>query len=76
VKTVFDEYGFPFEESDYDADVLRPDLHYDGSTGWFFVATGEDGGVFGCVGLTDEGDGVYELHRLYVLATGRRTGAG
>ncbi len=38
VKTVFDEYGFPFAESDYDADVLSPDIHYDGTSGWFAVA--------------------------------------
>ena len=76
VRQVFDEYGFPFEENDYDADVLRPDLHYAGPGGWFAVAESDSGQVFGCVGLTDEGDGTWELHRLYVLATGRRSGAG
>jgi GNAT superfamily N-acetyltransferase len=76
VSAVFQEYGFPFAESDYDADVLRPDLHYDGATGWFAVAEDDGAEVFGCVGLTDEGEGVFELHRLYVLASGRRSGAG
>lgn len=76
VKAVFDEYGFPFAENDYDADVLRPDLHYDRETGWFFVAEDTGGAVVGCVGLSDEGGGVYELHRLYVLAPARRTGTG
>lgn len=76
VKAVFDEYGFPFAEHDYDADVLRPDLHYDGERGWFFVAEDAAGVVVGCVGLSDEGGGLYELHRLYVLAPARRTGTG
>jgi GNAT superfamily N-acetyltransferase len=76
VKAVFDEYGFPFAESGYDADLARPDLHYDGRAGWFFVAEDATGSVIGCVGLTDEGGGVYELHRLYVLANGRRGGTG
>jgi GNAT superfamily N-acetyltransferase len=76
VKTVFDEYGFPFAESDYDADVLRPDVHYDGARGWFAVAEDEQGRVVGCVGVTDEGGGAFELHRLYVLAPVRRSGAG
>jgi GNAT superfamily N-acetyltransferase len=71
VSTVFDEYGFPFVASDYDADLLRPDLHYDGRRGWFFVAEAASGAVVGCVGLTDEGMGEFELHRLYVLAEHR-----
>lgn len=75
VKAVFDEYGFPFEESDYDADLLDPATHYDGSRGWFAVAENE-GEVVGCVGLTDEGGGLFELHRLYVLADQRRGGTG
>lgn len=76
VLAVFEEYGFPFQESDYDADVLRPDVHYDGTNGWFAVAEDETGRVVGCVGLTDEGGGLFELHRLYVLAEGRRGGMG
>ncbi len=76
VSAVFEEYGFPFAESDYDADVLDPAAHYDGCSGWFAVAEGEDGSVVGCVGLTDEGGGLFELHRLYVLAEGRRGGTG
>ncbi|MBK6563304.1 GNAT family N-acetyltransferase [Candidatus Amarobacter glycogenicus] len=71
VSAVFEEYGFPFAENDYDADVARPDEHYDGRTGWFSVAEDTEGGVVGCVGLTDEGGGEYELHRLYVLSEAR-----
>jgi GNAT superfamily N-acetyltransferase len=70
------EYGFPFAEDDYDADIARPGLHYDGSTGWFRVIEDGDGRVIGCVGLTDNGGGTFELHRLYVLASARRSGAG
>ena len=76
VSAVFEEYGFPFSQSDYDADLARPDLYYDGRTGWFAVAEDADGVVVGCVGLTDEGDGLFELHRLYVLAEARRGGTG
>ena len=76
VSAVFEEYGFTFQESDYDADLARPDLHYDGETGWFAVAEAPDGTVVGCIGLTDEGGGLFELHRLYVLAEGRRGGTG
>lgn len=76
VSAVFEEYGFPFAESDYDADLLDPATHYDGVRGWFAVAEDEVGKVVGCVGVTDEGDGLFELHRLYVLAGTRRGGAG
>ncbi len=76
VKSVFDEYGFPFDEDDYDADLLDPASHYDGKTGWFAVAQDSDGWVVGCVGLTDDGGGLFELHRLYVLAEARKGGTG
>jgi GNAT superfamily N-acetyltransferase len=76
VSTVFQEYGFPFAESDYDADLADPATHYAGSGNAFAVAEREDGTVVGCVGITDEGDGVSELHRLYVLAEARKDGLG
>ena len=76
VEAVFAEYGFPFAVSDYDADVLEPDTHYTARGGWFSVAEGAEGRVVGCVGGSDEGDGVFELHRLYVLAGARGRGAG
>jgi GNAT superfamily N-acetyltransferase len=71
VSTVFEEYGFPFQESDYDADLLRPERYYDGKTGWFWVVEDAAGTVAGCVGLSDEGAGEFELHRLYVLSGAR-----
>ncbi len=76
VSAVFEEYGFPFAESEYDADLARPDLHYDGERGRFAVAEDAEGRVVGCVGVTDEGGGEFELHRLYVLAEARRGGTG
>jgi GNAT superfamily N-acetyltransferase len=76
VKAVFDEYGFPFDEHGYDADLLAPAGHYDGRTGWFAVAEDGEGRVAGCVAVTDEGGGVFELHRLYVLAEARKDGLG
>lgn len=71
VSTVFEEYGFPFAESDYDADLMWPEKYYDGAKGWFVVAEDQAGEVVGCVGLSDEGGGAFELHRLYVLAEAR-----
>lgn len=76
VSAVFAEYGFPFAADDYDADVARPDEHYDGVRGWFRVAETPAGDVVGCVGLTDEGGGEFELHRLYVLRSHRGSGLG
>jgi len=74
VARVFEEYGFPFAEADYDADVLWPERHY--REGWFLVAEAADGEVVGCVGLSDEGGGEFELHRLYVLPEARGKGLG
>lgn len=74
VARVFAEYGFPFSEAEYDADLLWPERFY--PEGWFLVAEGPSGEVVGCVGLTDEGAGEFELHRLYVLAEARGKGLG
>jgi putative acetyltransferase len=76
VSAVFEEYGWPFAESDYDADLLRPEVAYGAGRGGFAVAEDAAGEVVGCVGYTDEGGGIFELHRLYVLAGARRSGAG
>lgn len=75
VESVFREYGFEFAVSDYDADVFAPHEHYGGERNGFAVAVSE-GEVVGCVGYTDEGGGVFELHRLYVHERARRLGAG
>jgi GNAT superfamily N-acetyltransferase len=75
VSEVFTEYGFPFAESDYDADLADPERHYGGRGAGFCVAV-QGGEVVGCVGFTDKGKGVYELHRLYVVAPARRGGTG
>lgn len=75
VAAVFREYGFEFATGGYDDDLARPEAHYDGRHGWFAVAL-QGGEVVGCVGLTDEGGGLFELHRLYVLPPARKSGAG
>jgi GNAT superfamily N-acetyltransferase len=74
VRTVFEEYGFPLSEDGYDDDLLDPPSHY--PAGGFAVAEDGEGRVIGCVGLTGEGRGVFELHRLYVLPKARRGGLG
>jgi GNAT superfamily N-acetyltransferase len=71
VAAVFDEYGFPFVADHYEDDLKSPEEHYDGNTGWFSVAEDAAGSVVGCVGLSDEGNGEFELHRLYVLSEAR-----
>jgi GNAT superfamily N-acetyltransferase len=71
VSAVFEEYGFPFAESEYDADLLAPERFYDGESGWFWVVVDSGSQVVGCVGLTDDGGGEFELHRLYVLSAAR-----
>ncbi len=76
VSSVFEEYGFPFAESDYDADLMAPEQHYRDEIGWFWVAEDESGAVVGCVGLTDEGGREFELHRLYLLPEARGHGLG
>lgn len=76
VAAVFEEYGFPFEENRYDDDVLHPERHYDGIHGWMTVAEDDTGDVAGCIGLTDNGAGVFEVHRLYVSTSVRRGGTG
>ena len=76
VASVFEEYGFEFAVNDYDADLMAPHEHYDGRTGWFSVAEDLAGNILGCVGVTDEGGGLFELHRLYVAKEARRSGAG
>lgn len=75
VATVFEEYGFEFAVSEYDADLARPEEFYAGERNAFFVVEDESG-VVGCVGYTDEGNGVFELHRLYGLSRARRSGMG
>ncbi len=74
VAAVFEEYGFPFAEADYDEDVLWPERHY--REGWFLVVEDADGQVVGCVGLSDQGGGEFELHRLYLLPGARGKGLG
>ncbi len=71
VRAVFHEYGFEFELGDYDADLRDPAAFYDGVLRWLAVAESTDGQVVGCVAVSQEPGGHYELHRLYVLAEAR-----
>ena len=74
VSAVFEEYGFPFAESDYDADLARPDLHYDGQRGRFAVAEDAEGRVVGGAGRRgggasgerrDRGDALQERNCIF-----------
>lgn len=64
-------YGYEFSD-EHDADVVRPDLAYPLG----FVVAERDGRVVGCVGVSNEGGGVFRLNRLYVLSSERRQGLG
>jgi putative acetyltransferase len=76
VAAVFEGYGFEFATDGYDADLARPHEHYPARGGAFVMAEDAAGRPVGCVGYSDEGAGAFELHRLYVLAEARRSGAG
>lgn len=72
IRTVFKEYNFEFTDGEYQEDLVR----YDGVGGWLAVAEDATAKVIGCVALTDEGAGLFELHRLDVLPEARRAGLG
>ena len=74
VSAVFQEYAFELSNGEYDHDLLDPPSKF-GAAG-FAVAEDAAGRVVGCVGVTDEGGGLFELRRLYVLAEARRAGLG
>ncbi len=67
VRTVYDEYGFTWDEGGYHADLLD----VEGSYAAFFVAEA-DGTIVGTAGLSEHGS----LERLYVLPAARGAGAG
>ena len=67
VRTVFDEYGFTWDEAGYHADLRDVEAAYAA----FFVA--ELGGrVVGTAGLSEHGS----LERLYMLSEARGAGVG
>lgn len=74
VRSVFDEYGFTWEDDGYCADLHDVRGHYLDRGGAFWVAQDSDR-IVGCAGVTSH-DGVGELHRMYVLATSRGQGIG
>lgn len=64
-------YGYEFAP-EWDVDIVRPDKHYpDG-----FMVAEAGGEVLGCVGLSDLGDGLYSLNRLYVRPDAQKQGIG
>ena len=67
IRTVFDEYGFTWDEEGYHADLRDVEASYAA----FFVAE-RDGRIVGTAGLTGQGS----LERLYVLGEARGSGAG
>jgi GNAT superfamily N-acetyltransferase len=72
---VFSEYGFVYDAAVEVPDLLAFEAHYAPPAGAFYVIRGE-AGVVGSVGVERAGDGVAELHRLYVDAGLRGHGRG
>ncbi len=67
VRTVYEEFGFTWDEDGYHADLRDVEASYAA----FFVAE-HDGRIVGTAGLTSHGS----LERLYVLSEARGSGAG
>ena len=67
VRTVYEEYGFTWDEHGYHADLRDVEAAYAA----FFVAE-FDGRIVGTAGLSEHGS----LERLYVLPDARGSGAG
>ena len=67
VRTVYDEYGFTWDEGGYHADLLDVEAAYAA----FFVAE-LDGRIVGTAGLSEHGS----LERFYVVPEARGAGAG
>ena len=67
VRTVYEEYGFTWDEYGYHADLRDVEAAYAA----FFVAE-LDGRIVGTAGLSEHGS----LERLYVLPAARGAGAG
>jgi GNAT superfamily N-acetyltransferase len=72
---VFGEYGFVYDPAVEVPDLLAFGQHYAAPAGAFYVLRG-DRRVVGSVGVERIGDGVAELHRLYLDAHLRGQGAG
>jgi GNAT superfamily N-acetyltransferase len=72
---VFAEYGFVYDPVVEVADLLAFAEHYAPPAGAFYVIRGE-GHVVGSVGVERVGDGVAELHRLYLDGHLRGQGSG
>ena len=67
VRSVYDEYGFTWDEDGYHSDLRDVESAYAA----FFVAE-RDGRIVGTAGLSEHGS----LERLYVLPDARGAGAG
>lgn len=75
LKTVFEEYDFPWQPEGYNADTHNIEKHYLEAGGAFWVA--EFGStIVGTGGLLPIDEETCELHRMYVLSEFRGMGAG
>ena len=72
---VFAEYGFVYDPAVEVPDLLAFAEHYAPPAGAFYVIRGE-GRVVGSVGVERVGEGVAELHRLYLDGHLRGQGSG
>lgn len=74
IKSVFDEYGWPWDPKSENRDSYEIEAHYHQRGGGFWVLE-EDGAIIGTVGLRGTGT-ESTLYRLYLPKTQRGNGYG
>lgn len=75
IRTIFDEFGFTWEDGGYNSDTEDVQAFYVDAGGAFWVME-VDGKVVGTGGYMPEGEGVCELCRLYLAKEYRGRGLG
>lgn len=73
---VLAEYGLVPEPAGTDADLMDLQAGFLDGGGMFDVAIAPDGGIVGCCGMKDRGDGRVELRKMYVRRDARGQGLG
>lgn len=76
IKTVYEEYGFPWQPEGHNKDAYDVEAHYNARGGAFWVLQNDDEAIIGTVGLTKKQAKRCELHRLYLLKDYRGKGYG
>lgn len=75
IKSVFDEYGWPWDPATENRDTHAVDEHYHQKGGGFWVLE-VDGEIIGTVGLRGKEGDLCQLYRVYLRAEQRGKGLG